>query len=199
MEISLQPRLRSRTSCRRPPILELVLATRRNGSTYLARLPSPDSCVRLSPAPPRLRSSRCPPDSCRSSRAGPACRLWSRKWNRDRSSIPDPARAPALPPDSALPVPPETGAPYGSLEPLPPTAPAESDSPWPHWLRQNCHRPTALSLAPAPLPRTAARTVQTTARTISIHETARAGKGVEWGENFCWHLVQEAMDRTRST
>src|SRR5439155_10649995 len=133
---------RSRTSCRPLPILVLVLAIARNGRACLARPPFPDSSVLPSLVLPRLRNCGYRPDSCRSIPGEPACRPWWRKSNRDRWSIPGLAGEPALPPGSAVPGPPDTGAPCDEPVLLPLTARVECGSPWPHSLPRSCHRPT---------------------------------------------------------
>ena len=124
----------------------------------------------------------CPPDSCRSTPAGPEFHPWWRRSNRDRWSTPDLAHAPALRPGSAAPVPPDTGARFGSPAPLPLTARAECGSPSPHWPPRNCHPPTGACPAPIPLPHTAARSAQTTPRTASTPETVRAGSSRTWSD-----------------
>src|SRR5262249_29495672 len=169
-------------SCRRPPIPALVLATRRNGSAYLAPPPSPDSCGPPWLALPRSRNCDCPPDSCRNNRVGPGCRPWWHSWNRGRWSIPDPVDAPALLPGFALPVPADTGGWCDGPGPPPPVVPVESGSLSRHWLPRNCHPPTDACPAPA-LPRnTVARYAQTTARTTSTLEIARAGSSRTWND-----------------
>src|SRR5215472_5859794 len=94
---------------------------------------------------------------------------------RDRWLIPDPAHALVPLPGSAFPVPSGTLARCNGPAPLPPTAPVECGSPSLHWLPRNYHRLTDASLQPIPLPHTAARSVRTTARTVSIPETDHAG------------------------
>src|SRR4029077_4229496 len=98
---------------------------------------------------------------------------WRRRVHRDPWSIPDPADAPALRLGSAAPVRPGTGARFGSLAPLPLTARAEYGFPSPHSPPRNCHPPTGAGSPPIPLPRTASRSLQTTARTPSTPGTGR--------------------------
>src|SRR6202050_715034 len=179
----------SHTSCRPPPTLALFLATRRNGSAYLARPPSPDSCAPQWPALRQSRNCRYPPDSCRSNRAAPACRLSWRRSSPDLWLTPDLAPVPALPQGSALPLPADTGARCGAPGLLPPTALAECGFPWPRSLPQNFHPPTGAGPAPVPPLHTAARSARTTAQTTSTPETARAGS---------WRTSSDAVSPDRN-
>src|SRR5262249_11770169 len=65
----------------------------------------------------------------------PACRPWWHRWNRDRSSTLDPARAPAPPLGSALLLPSGTDARSDVPQLLPPVAHVECGFPWPRWPR----------------------------------------------------------------
>src|SRR5947208_1657422 len=116
---------------------------------------------------PRSRNCGCQPDSYRSTPAELACRPWWRKSSPDRWSIPVLADAPVLLPGSAVPVPADTYAQCDGPGPLPPTVPVESDFLWQRSPLRSCHPPTDVPLAPAPLPHTASRSVQTTSRTAA--------------------------------
>src|ERR1051326_6459178 len=89
-------------------------------------------------------------------------------WNRDPSSIPDPAHAPALPPGSASPVRTDTAARCASLPPLPPTARVECGSPWRHSLPRSCHPLKDAGLALIPPLRIAAQSARTIAKPASF-------------------------------
>src|SRR6476620_3939885 len=88
----------------------------------------------------------------------------------------------------AVPIPPDTGAPFGSPLPLPLTAPVEYGFPSPHWLPLICRPPTDAGLRPIPLPHTGARSVQTVPRTASTPETVRADSSRPWSD-------AESLDR----
>src|SRR5271157_5778153 len=136
----------------------------------------------LSLVPPRSHSWDYRPGSCRSTPAGRVCHPWWRRWNRDPWSRPDFADAPLLPPDSAVPVPPDTGAWCGGLGQLPLIAPGEYDSVSPRSPPRSCHPPTGPRPLPIPLAHTAARSVQTTARTASTPESGRADSWKTWSD-----------------
>src|SRR2546430_10065427 len=100
----------------------------------------------------------------------------------DRGSIPVLVRALLLPPGSAVPAPADTDAQCDGPVPLPLTVPVESAFLWQRWPPRSCHPPTDVSPAPVPLPHTASRSVQTTARTASIPETVHADSWKRWSD-----------------